>query len=360
MSVAEVNLLNIVLMGLSAAVAWSHPVETFLFVYGFLGPLHYLTEISWLHDKKWFAHGRRFWIAPSIAAVAAAALYAWSNHVAPAERAAALAEGRAMRPLTPTAPFFGTTLNVTELLLVGIVAATVAAAFVRNGARRLWIAAAGLGVGLLLWPMQPWRLFLIYFLSTFVHVFLFTNCFMLYGSQKSRSLTGYAAWAVHLGLGALLLFNGDDGFGALPERATYEKLGSFDGLAMVTARSLGFPTDPGPKLLASLVAVLRFMAFAYTYHYLNWFSKTGIIRWHEMPRRRLGVILATWIASAALYAWDWQKGFIALLALSLAHVYLEFPLNWRTFVGIAQEFRARATSRAAPRTGGVVATPAVD
>ncbi len=86
---------------------------------------------------------------------------------------------------------------------------------------------------------------------------------------------------------------------------------------------------------------LRFMAFAYTYHYLNWFSKTGIIRWHETSKRRLAWIAGLWAASLALYAYDWKTALIALLALSLAHVYLEFPLNWRTFVGIGVELKAR-------------------
>ena len=30
----------------------------FLFAYAFLGPLHYLTEISWLHDRQYFAKGK--------------------------------------------------------------------------------------------------------------------------------------------------------------------------------------------------------------------------------------------------------------------------------------------------------------
>ena len=34
------------------------PFETFLFAYAFLGPLHYLTEISWLHDRQYFSKGK--------------------------------------------------------------------------------------------------------------------------------------------------------------------------------------------------------------------------------------------------------------------------------------------------------------
>ena len=50
----QVNFLNIFLMFLSAAAAFAYPFELFLLVYAVLGPLHYLTEISWLHDKQYY------------------------------------------------------------------------------------------------------------------------------------------------------------------------------------------------------------------------------------------------------------------------------------------------------------------
>jgi hypothetical protein len=33
------------------------------------------------------------------------------------------------------------------------------------------------------------------------------------------------------------------------------------------------------------VLLMRFIAFAYLYHYLNWFSKTEVIRWHKVPKK---------------------------------------------------------------------------
>ena len=44
-------------MFLSAIGAFFLPFEVFLFAYAFLGPLHYLTEISWLHDRNIFLKG---------------------------------------------------------------------------------------------------------------------------------------------------------------------------------------------------------------------------------------------------------------------------------------------------------------
>src|ERR1700750_2694511 len=58
LSIQQVNYLNIGLMIVSFFCALIRPFETFLFVYAFLGPLHYLTEISWLHDRNYFTKGK--------------------------------------------------------------------------------------------------------------------------------------------------------------------------------------------------------------------------------------------------------------------------------------------------------------
>src|SRR5437870_4009564 len=55
----QINYLNIGLMIVSCVVAYVLPFELFLFSYAVLGPLHYLTEISWLHDRNYFVEARR-------------------------------------------------------------------------------------------------------------------------------------------------------------------------------------------------------------------------------------------------------------------------------------------------------------
>ena len=69
------------------------------------------------------------------------------------------------------------------------------------------------------------------------------------------------------------------------------------------------------------------LSFVYTYHYLNWFIKAEIIHWNLMSRGRLALVVAASAASTALYFYDYAFGFTVLLALSLAHIVLEFPLN---------------------------------
>ena len=54
MNTSRVDYLNMLLMLVSAVVAIIIPFELFLISYVILGPLHYLTEIGWLHNKKYF------------------------------------------------------------------------------------------------------------------------------------------------------------------------------------------------------------------------------------------------------------------------------------------------------------------
>src|SRR5260221_3571770 len=54
----KINVLNIGLMLFSCAAAFIMPFEVFLFAYAVMGPLHYLTEISWLHDRNYFSKGK--------------------------------------------------------------------------------------------------------------------------------------------------------------------------------------------------------------------------------------------------------------------------------------------------------------
>ena len=87
------------------------------------------------------------------------------------------------------------------------------------------------------------------------------------------------------------------------------------------------------------LALMSFIAFAYTYHYLNWFSKTSIIRWHEISRNRGITVLVLWVLSLGLYAWNYRLGFRWLFFLSITHVFLEFPLNQLTLLNIGREIK---------------------
>ena len=85
------------------------------------------------------------------------------------------------------------------------------------------------------------------------------------------------------------------------------------------------------------IMLMRFIAFAYLYHYLNWFSKTEVIRWHKVPKVRFIIVIVVWLASSAFYAYDYSLGLSLLFFLSFSHVLLEFPLNIVSIVGIGTE-----------------------
>jgi len=146
--------------------------------------------------------------------------------------------------------------------------------------------------------------------------------------MKSRSRTGYASLAVYVACGVgLLLVQPDTTY--RPSGYASANLGVFDDMILALDRIV-----PGGGTLPGLVAIGRFLGFAYLYHYLNWFSKTGVIRWHEVPRARLAGIAVVWVAAVALYAYDYEIGLGALLFLSLSHVFLGLPLDARTFVDV--------------------------
>ena len=104
-----------------------------------------------------------------------------------------------------------------------------------------------------------------------------------------------------------------------------------------------------------MLAIMGFIGFAYLYHYLNWFSKTSVIQWHNIPRARFIAIIVLWLVSIALYAYDYAVGLQWLFFLSFTHVLLEFPLNQLTFINIGKEIGGIASGK---KSGGVKAAKA--
>ena len=65
--------------------------------------------------------------------------------------------------------------------------------------------------------------------------------------------------------------------------ATYPRFAPLNGFL---AQLLGEdPTQWDLYRSPAGLAIMRFIAFAYAYHYLNWFSKTAVIRWHAAAVR---------------------------------------------------------------------------
>jgi hypothetical protein len=292
----RINHVNTGLMLGSAALACLLPFEVFLASYAVLGPLHYLTQISWLHDRGYFATGRWDWVPLALLGILSleAAYGGWV--------------GWSGAPVAA--------------LGLGIVAA-----FVRHPAVKVATVVVCIAATAPLWTWSPARLFFGVLLTTVIHVYVFTGLFILAGSIKSGRPSGYASFAVFVACGVGLLFV-QPASAYEPSRYAIANMDAF--MPVVATLDRMFPGD-GRDALA---AIGRFLGFAYTYHYLNWFSKTGVIRWHEISRARMAAIGALWLASVGLYAYDYETGLAALFFLSIVHVFLEFPLDARTLVDV--------------------------
>ncbi|MBS1635748.1 MAG: hypothetical protein JST26_07470 [Bacteroidetes bacterium] len=321
-TVNQINYLNIGLMLISCIVAFFLPFELFLFSYAVLGPLHYLTEIGWLHKKNYYTKGKYDFVFLVLLCV----LVFYFSYVQEAK----------------------SQTQVPNFVAYGLIISAVFV-FVKDTLYRVVICILALiGLALTHFGSETEYTYVIWvgvFLPTIIHVFIFTWLFMFYGVLKNKSLSGF------LSVAALLLISASFFIFRVPHlqyevseyiRSSYKQfyflntslLDTFN-MAPEQVRdesSLVYQSNPG-------FVIMRFIAFAYTYHYLNWFSKTSVIQWHKVPRRTLVITLVIWIASVAIYRYDYNIGIKALFFLSFLHVFLEFPLNITSFHGIIQSLR---------------------
>jgi len=277
--------LGLMLVGLG--LTYLVPFELLLLAYVVLGPAHYATEISWLHDRKYFLPARGIAIGLAMVAIVAA--------------------------LIDNAAWFGFVMWSAFVVCVLLAATTTALQgamlFIAALALTFWMAMQGASLAVLG-----------ILLPTLIHVSLFTMVFMALGAYRSGATVQWVLFALYVAAIALILV-------APPSAATmipsFEKTGQeyFGNVAPALGRLFGIADL---RLDTRLVSLL---AFVYTYHYLNWFIKAEIIHWYRMSRGRLALVVAASAASTALYFNDYAFGFTVLLALSLAHIVLEFPLN---------------------------------
>ncbi len=176
------------------------------------------------------------------------------------------------------------------------------------------------------------------FIPTLIHIYVFTLLFMIFGTLNHTTTPGVLA-IVLLILCPFIIFNLpiDTAAYTLSEstKANFSN-SNLDGLNVQIADFFGQLENGHFNLISPLgIKIQIFLAFCYTYHYLNWFSKTSIIGWNKaISKPGFYVILIFWLASAGLYCYDYKTGLMALFFLSFLHVILEFPLNIVSIRGI--------------------------
>jgi len=191
------------------------------------------------------------------------------------------------------------------------------------------------------------------FLPSIIHVYFFTLFFILFGSIKSKSKMGIYSVLVLITIPFIIYY--------IPifELGSYQSTnGAIDTFVQsnikhinaTIAKLLGGLQNGKFILLSEIgLRIQIFIAFAYTYHYLNWFSKTSIIGWKKsLTKEKLLSVLAIWAFSVGLYIYDYSTGLTALFFLSTLHVLLEFPLNCLTikevFKSVSQLFKTKGIS----------------
>lgn len=327
----KINYGNILLIIISCAVAIVFPFELFLIAYAILGPLHYLTEISWLHNKQYYTKKKYDYFL----------LVALTTLIS----------------LPVLGLLFKAKINLSETMMNHLMYLAISAAitfvFVEKWLYRILCFLLAI---VTLKFSDHFFLVLSVFLPTLIHVFLFTALFVLYGALKTKSRSGMLSfWAMFVV--PVIMFS------IFPVSTSYKisdyvgnAYKSFEGINFFSLKLFSVLDQTSPKTVANGIyhsanglLLMRFIAFAYTYHYLNWFSKTEVIQWHKVPKRRLLTIAVLWSMAIFAYAFDYKTGFQCLFFLSFLHVLLELPLNVVSVRGIASELFGRFSGKVIPK-----------
>ena len=295
-NIIKTDCINIVLIILSLIFAIIFPFWLFLFSYAVFGPLHYLTEISWLHKKQYFLGKNEYQILV-VVSIIMAIFFCFSGNI-----------------------------NANSHFVFIVFALAAIMILIQNTWLRLISFLIALMIAFFWQNFVFYKIIFAIFLTTIIHVWFFTALFILSGAIKNKLFSGYLSLII-------FLFCSVSFFLFLPEKI----FGASDLKSIEIINNSGF--DILNNLISQIftfssVKVQGFIAFSYTYHYLNWFSKVKIINWHQVPKKLLILLILLWIGSVGLYIYDYHLGLISLLFLSIIHVFLEFPLNFKVILTI--------------------------
>ena len=155
----QIHYANIGLMVVSAILAFVLPFELFLFSYAVLGPLHYLTEIGWLHKKNYYTKGKYDFLFLSVLCV----LVFYFSFIKPAK----------------------TDSQIPNIILYGVLLSLIFV-FIKDNLYRVVLAVLAI-IGLAMAKTgYSYFVWVGVFLPTIIHVLFFTWAFMLYGVIKNK------------------------------------------------------------------------------------------------------------------------------------------------------------------------------
>jgi hypothetical protein len=323
MKILNIDIINLGLIIVSFLLACYLPFELFLFGYAVLGPLHYLTETNWIINKNYFV-ANNYW---KYLVLFGALVYSI--------------------PYIMSLSFVNTFLSesVVSLLTIklssytnGIMLLVFITALIflfTSKNKALWIGlCVTVFISIFAFTTDVYALINGLLLPTIIHVYLFTVVFMVYGVQVSKSRVGVLNVVLMLLLPGVLFFIDTDVFEyqfSDMVKTTYIQ-NNFHYLNASLAKIAGVYDELSFFFYRKVdLKIQIFIAFAYIYHYLNWFSKTTIIGWHKQLTAKKSVyITGVWLLLLACYLYNYRFGLIMSVFLSVLHVMLEFPLNMIT------------------------------
>lgn len=319
----KIEVLNIILILVSLFLSLMLPFELFLFSYAVLGPLHYLTEINWLHQKNFFVKERKYiWIL-IVLAIAITFLV--------------------LLKYLKLEVMFSSYLSNYFMLLFGVLLVSglvfsIGLVLFKESKKIFLTLIFAFIFGLLFVKFFPFPFFIIsIFLPTIIHVYFFTLLFMILGALKGRSVYGVITIIVLILIPLFISYNPFLFVFHTSElvKNIFLETGFKNVIVSVNQIINNISISYFDFDSALIIKIQTFIAFSYTYHYLNWFSKTSIIGWdRNMSRFYLVSILILWLASVALYIYNYKIGVMVLYFLSMLHVIVEFPLNIISIRGV--------------------------
>lgn len=306
----KINYLNIALMIISAILAMYKPFEVFLFAFLLLGPLHYLTEISWLEKKSFYSNSKT-----------AAWLFLPCCLLLMIPEVVKHTGLSSLSTLIMIAAFvYAFILTGTSSLIRAVVILILTVVVLRF-------------TGLDTAPLVTIGFVLL--LPTIIHVWFFTGTFLVTGVLKQKDKSGFLSIAIFILCSLITLVFGPFRQDYIPASfvSVNYKLHALNKI-LSDLFHIGTITNKESVLSdATAYRVMSFITFSYLYHYLNWFSKTEIIGWHRISYSRLGSIGVAWVSLLVWYFIHPQSGFWVISSLSMLHVLLELPLNVKTIKG---------------------------
>ncbi len=300
---SNAEIINLLMLLVSFALACILPFDVFLFSYAVLGPLHYLTELQWLNSKNFFLQKPQALTFVALSAVLTLLLFA----------------GYLNLVLFRTDIFSGAVLSVFFIFCTYLVVMS-RSAWVRSVFILLAVIIASL------YFVRPDLIILLgLFIPTLIHVYIFTALFMVSGYYRSPDIYSLVAIVLLLSVPFLIYFLPVESL--VSAGRSSEKIFNATGFRLINSQ-LVFLFKGNVNDAVTVLKVQVFIAFAYTYHYLNWFAKTSVIGWaRALGPKKIILVSAIWILSIALYLYNYQTGLTVLFVLSMLHVLAEFPLN---------------------------------